>query len=103
MLHLRYKQRRNCQDARKHDNLTQQITILQSINTKEKLDMPEYLQYRDCGFMYSPHTKFIDFFRQVDSCVKEVTNDSCFKEHGDELVKVRIIVTDKVILIFVIP
>ena len=50
--------------------------------------MPNYLQYRDRGYMYSPHTKFIPFFRKVDSCVKEIVNDAGFKKHGEELIKV---------------
>ena len=88
MLHLRYNSLKVCQDASRKKSLSQQIMIMQAINTKEKIDMPSYLQYRDRGYMYSPHKKFIPFFRLVDSCVKEVVNDAGFKEHGEELIKV---------------
>lgn len=26
--------------------------LLQAINTKDKLDIPEYLQYQECGYMH---------------------------------------------------
>ena len=32
-----------------------EISILQAINTKDKSDIPQYLQYQDHGFMYFPH------------------------------------------------
>ena len=53
------------------------------------MDMPEYLQYRDRGYMYSPHLKFILFFRKVDNCVKEIVNDAGFKKYGEDLIKVN--------------
>lgn len=91
MLHLRYKQIRTCRDSEKKSSISEQISIVQSMNTKEKLDMPEYLQYRDRGFMYSPHLRFIPFFRNVDTCVKEVVNDDKFKQYGEDLIKVHMI------------
>ena len=90
MLHLHYKNIRIQQlQDNKRDVLSQEISCLQAINTKEKGDMPKYLQYRDRGYMYTPHVSFIPFFREVDNCIKEVINPTGFKEHGDELVKVN--------------
>ena len=63
MLHLRYKNIRTCQ-AKKRDVLSHEIRCLQAINTKEKASMPKYLQYRDRGYMYTPHLSFIPFFRK---------------------------------------
>lgn len=71
------------------DIISQEINILQAINVKEKSGMPKYLQYRDRGYMYSPHPSFIPFFRAIDSCIKEVVNQQSFQKHGDGLVKVR--------------
>lgn len=91
MLHLRYKNIRLKQlQDNKRDVLSQEISCLQVINTKQKCDMPKYLQYRDRGYMYTPHISFIPFFREVDNRIKEVINPTGFKEHGDELVKVNI-------------
>ena len=58
------------------------------INAKNKAGMPDYLKYRDKGYMYSPDPMFIPFFRAVDECIKSVVNEKGFKEHGDQLVKV---------------
>ena len=90
MLHLRYKQiKATHRDSQKRTIISQQISIIESMNTKEKMDMPEYLQYRDRGYMYSPHLKFILFFRKVDNCVKEIVNDAGFKKYGEDLIKVN--------------
>jgi len=60
---------------------------LQAINSKDKSDIPDYLKYRDRGFMYFPYKSFIPFLKKVDGIVKKVTN-SGLNEHGDDLVKV---------------
>jgi len=62
------------------------IFCMQAINTKDKSDIPDYLQYRDRGFMYFLHNYkvFIPFLRNVN----KVTNPSSFDEHGDNLIKV---------------
>ena len=50
MLHLRYKQIRAIRrDSQKRSSISQLISIIELMNTKEKMDMPEYLQYRDRG------------------------------------------------------
>ena len=58
--------------------------------------MPDYLQYCDSGYMYSPHPKFIPFFRQVDTTVKQIVNPNGLKKRG-ELIKVKQIVNLKYI------
>lgn len=50
--------------------------------------MPEYLKYRDRGYMYSPNSTFIPFFREVDECIREVVNQKGLQEHKDDLIKV---------------
>ena len=87
MLHLRYRSIKTCHKSRR-DIISQEVTILQVINTKDKACMPDYLKYRDRGYMYSPNHTFVPFFRQVDNCVREVVNQTGFEEHKDELVKV---------------
>jgi hypothetical protein len=88
MLKLRYKNIRKCHTERA-EIISLEISILQAINTKEKSSMPDYLKYRDNGFMYSPHHNFIPFFKAVDDIVKEVVTIKGFEEHGDQLVKVN--------------
>ena len=85
MLHRRYKQ---IGSASNKNLMSIEITLLQAINTKDKSDIPNYLQYRDRGFMYIPHKVFIPFLQKVDQHVKKVTNVSSLNEHGDNLVKV---------------
>ena len=53
MLHLRYKQLTSCSDDI-CDKLSQEVSILQTINCKDKTCIPGYLCYCDCGFMYFP-------------------------------------------------
>ena len=86
MLHRRYKQIR---DAANKNLMSIEISVLQAINSKDKSDIPDYLKYRDRGFMYFPHRCFIPFLKKVDKIVKKVTNMSGLNEHGDDLVKVN--------------
>ena len=88
MVKLRYKNIQQCSAATKKDIISQEITILMTINTKNKCDMPSYLQYRDRGYMYTPMSCFIPFFREVDTCIKAVTSGNHLKQHGDEIIKV---------------
>ena len=81
MLKLHYDQIRRCSDDQR-DRLSQEIVVLQAINTKDKLTIPEYLKYRDQGFMYFPHASFIPFLRAVDDCVKGVVNSDALEENG---------------------
>ena len=65
-----------------------EIKLLQTINTKEKTHMLNYLQYRDKGHMYTPNATFIPFFHSVDECIKSVMNENGIQNHGDQLIKV---------------
>ena len=71
MLQRRYKQIKTSRNK----NLTSiEISMLQAINTKDKSDIPGYLQYRDRGFMYFPHKVFIPFLQKIDTKVKLLVN-----------------------------
>ena len=47
---------------------------------KEKAHIPEYLQYRDEGYMYFPCTELLPFLKAVDIKTKEHANSESFKE-----------------------
>ena len=87
MLHLRYKQIKTAPLDRK-DHISQEITILQAINSKDKTAIPDYMKYRDLSYMYFPHPTFIPFFRHLDTTVKEVVNPSGINTEGNNLIKV---------------
>lgn len=88
MLHVRYKSIKKCSESRRC-LISEEITILQAINSKDKTSMPAYLQYRDQGYMYSPQATFISFFREIDNCVREVVNEVGFKKYKDDIVEVQ--------------
>lgn len=50
--------------------------------------VPDYLQYRDMGYMYFPAARYIPFIKSVDKCTLEYANESSLKEHGSRLVEV---------------
>ena len=81
------KQIRHCSDAQR-DKLSQEISILQAIVTKDKSKVPGYLKYRDRGNMYFPDVSFIPFIRQIDQLVKDVVNEKKMQEDGGEIIKV---------------
>ena len=85
MLHCHYKQ--ICCSSNKN-LMSIEISILQAINTKDKSDVPKYLQYQDRGFMYFPHKIFIPFLRKLDTNLKKFVNVESFNKHGDTLIKV---------------
>ena len=87
MLKLHYQKIRSCSDEQR-DQLSQEICILQAMNTKDKSNIPDYLKYRDRGFMYFPHSSFIPFLRAVDDIVKRVVNSNGLEENGHNLIKV---------------
>ena len=87
MLHLRYKTIRTCHQSRR-DTISKELDILHTINTKDKSYMPSYLQYRDRGYMYTPHHSFIPFFCDVDNSVKEVVSFKGLDKHRNDLVKI---------------
>jgi len=89
MLHLRYKEIRSCRDDQR-DLLSQEISILHSINSKDKTNIPQYLSYHDRGYMYFPDTVFLPFLRNVDTLVTEVVDLDGLKQEGDNLIKVSL-------------
>ena len=103
MLKLHYKQIRSCSDDDR-DHLSQEIVILQAIKTDDKSAIPDYLKYRDQGYMYFPHITLIPFLRTVDNAVKAVVNSSGLDENGSELIKVCYIyiVTASFLLVFLV-
>ena len=88
MLKVRYKGIKKCSESRRC-SISEEITILQAINTKDKTSMPDYLKYRDEGHLYCPQSAFISFFRDIDKCVREVVNEVGLKEYRDDIVEVR--------------
>ena len=90
MLHLRYEQIKIAPFSKK-DGISQEITILQAINSKDKSAIPNYLKYRDLGFMYFPHPTFIPLLRNLDTTLKEVVNPSGIEKYGNSLIKVMAI------------
>ena len=88
MLKHRYKGIRNCStDTR--NSLSLEICLLQAMKMKDKSSIPEYLQFRDKGYMYFPESSLIPFFRKFDGVLKQVVNDDGFRKHGDSLIKVK--------------
>ena len=51
MLKLHYQKIKSCSNEQR-DQLSQEICILQAMNTKDKSNIPDHLKYRDRGFMY---------------------------------------------------
>jgi len=87
VLKLHYEQIRSCSDEQR-DHLSQEIVILQAIKTDDKSAIPDYLKYRDQGYMYFPHITFIPFLKTVDDTVKAVVNLNGLEENGSKLIKV---------------
>ena len=87
MLHFRYKQLKSCSDD-KRDRLSQEVSLLQTINCKDKTSIPGYLCYCDRGFMYFPDKVFLPLLQEFDSVVKLVVNFNGLKQEGDNLIKV---------------
>ncbi|XP_065904795.1 uncharacterized protein [Dysidea avara] len=85
MLHRRYKQIRT---ASNKNLMSIEISLLQAINTKDKSDIPEYLQYQDRGYMYFPHKTFIPFLRKLDTDLKKLVNVESFHKLGNDLIKI---------------
>ena len=50
--------------------------------------IPDYMKYRDLGYMYFPHPTFIPFFCHLDTTVKEVVNPLGINKEGNNLIKV---------------
>ena len=89
MLHASYKQIKECSEDQ-WAAISQKITILQAINTKDKSSIPGYLKYRDRGYMYFPDPIFIPYLQEVDTVLKQLVNSKGLNEYGADLIKVRI-------------
>ena len=87
MLHLRYDDLKRAPKSKK-DSIIAEIKVLKSIECSDKSHIPEYLQYRDKGYMYFPKMCFIPFIRDVDKCVCELANEEAMKKYGSKLVEV---------------
>ena len=87
MLHLRYKQIKSCKDEQR-DVLSQEISVLQAMNTKDQTKIPGYLRYRDRGYMYFPDACFLPCIQEIDTLVKEIVNLDGLQQNGDDLIKV---------------
>jgi len=89
MLHLRYdKMRASNLDDEKRRHVSEEITILQRINSYTKEHIPDYLRYRDNGHMYFPCPEMLPFLTAVDLSTQESANEASFKEHGAEMLHV---------------
>ena len=89
MLHLRYgKMRAENVDNHKKRQISEEITILQRINSYTKEHIPDYLKYRDNGHMYFPCLEMLPFLTAVDLSTQENVNEAGFKEHGAELLHI---------------
>jgi len=92
MFHLHYEEIKNCSETR-WNILSQEITILQAIKMKNKSKLPQYLMYRDDGYMYFPDVPLIPFLRSIDELVKSVVNVETIQDN-DEIIKVTTILMD---------
>ena len=67
MLYTLYKQIKNSSEDQR-DAISQKTTILQTVNTKDKSNIPGYLKYRDReGIYVLPRSCFIPYLREVDT------------------------------------
>ena len=87
MLHLHYKQIKTCRDDQR-DDLSQEISILHCMNSRNKVNVPSYLKHRDQEYMYFPDPVMIPFLRELDTAVKETVNLEGLHQEGDNLIKV---------------
>ena len=95
MLHQHYKQIKSCPGAQR-DVLSQEITILQAINMKDKSKLPQYLMYRDNGYMYFPDVAFVPFLRSLDEIVRSVINTETIQD-DDQIIKVTSVIHVKLV------
>ena len=89
MLQLHYKQIKTCKDEQR-DIISQEISVLQAMNTKDKTKIPGYLQYRDRGYMYFPDANLLPCIKEIDTMVKKIVNLDGLQQKGDDLIKVSI-------------
>jgi len=85
MLHSRYKAMK-LEKTKDKEKVSQEIHILHALNTKDKSEVPKYLQYRDRGYMYFPCEELLPFLQGVDKAVKTYCNEVGFRKYGKSLV-----------------
>ena len=89
MLKNRYNEIKKCPSSVRNV-LSVEIFMLQAMKIKDKSGIPDYLRYRDKGFMYFPDSSLVPFLRNFDSILKEIVNEEGLRKHGDNLIKVCI-------------
>ena len=52
-----------------------------------KSHIPEYLKYRDKGFMYFPIPEMLPLLKAVDVKTKKLVNNESFTELGSDMLK----------------
>jgi len=77
----------NLEETKQKEKVSQEIHILQALNTKNKENVPKYLQYRDKGFMYFPCEELLPFLQEIDRTVKTCCNEEGFCNYGKLLVQ----------------
>ena len=88
MLHLRQEKVKNTSNPAKQSTIKAEMDLLKGLECTDKSQVPQYLQYRDRGYMHFPKESFIPFFRAVDQCILEHANENALKKHGPKLVEV---------------
>ena len=86
MLHSCYKTMK-LELTEHKESVSEEIHMLQALNTKDKEKVPKNLKYQDKGFMYFPHEEVIPFLQEVDATVKTACNPEGFHKYGKSLVQ----------------
>ena len=68
--------------------VSQEITILQQLSVHQKKNkdhVPDYLKYRDKGYMYFPCTELLSFLIAVDKATTEKIDGTNFSPDGSKI------------------
>ena len=87
MLHNRYSQIKSCGLSLK-ERVSLEISVLQKLSIhkiEEKIHIPSYLKYRDCGYMYFPCEELMPFLKAVDTATTKSCTDEMFRREGSKL------------------
>lgn len=87
MLHNRYSQIKSCALSLK-ERVSLEINVLQKLSihkSEEKIHIPSYLKYRDCGYIYFPCEELMPFLKAVDTATAKSCMDEKFKHEGSKL------------------
>ena len=63
---------------------------------KDKSKLPQYLMYRDNGYMYFPDVAFVPFLRSLDEIVRGVINTETIQD-DDQIIKVTSVIHVKLV------